>query len=146
WLFAAGRYGEIFEANRRRFEAKWGLRWQTHRRREDPDYTGLQRRLKETVTTLVPEGSVVLVISRGGDRLVQFPKRAGWHFPRSVDGGYPGHYPADDAAAVDLLEALRRRGAGYLAIPLSSLWWLDRYPGFKDHLQLRYERIVTVPD
>ena len=32
------------------------------------------------------------------------------------------------------LERLRERGAQYMVIPATSLWWLDHYQGFRRYL------------
>lgn len=87
---------------------------------------------------VLPEGSTVLVISKGDERLVSFPGRRGWHFPRAGDGQYAGHYPAHSEQAIRHLRALRRQGADYLVVPQPSMWWLDHYAGFHDHLK-RYQ-------
>jgi glycosyltransferase involved in cell wall biosynthesis len=74
-------------------------------------------------------------VSRGDDRLVQLGDRRGWHFPRAEGGGYAGHYPADGAAAVEHLEALRAEGAGYLVLPATASWWLEHYPELRRRLE-----------
>jgi hypothetical protein len=87
----------------------------------------------------VPEGATVLVVSKGDDDLVEVEGRKAWHFPQLDDGTYSGHHPADDDEAIAELERLRERGAEYLVLPASSMWWLDHYQGFRRHLE-RYER------
>jgi hypothetical protein len=87
----------------------------------------------------VPPGSRVLVASRGDEGLVELTGREAWHFPQLEDGTYAGHYPADDREAIAHLEELRERGADYLVLPATSLWWLDHYEGFRRHLE-RYRR------
>jgi GT2 family glycosyltransferase len=138
WLAAAGRYGAIFEGNRRRFELKWGTEWTPHGRRHQPGYDQLRSSVRGAVAATVPPGSVVLVVSRGDDLLLDLPHREGWHFLRSADGRYAGYHPADDAEAIEHLEELRRHGATFLVVPAPGLWWLDYYRGFGRHLDRRY--------
>src|SRR5207302_403595 len=69
-----------------------------------------------------------------------FEGRDGWHFPQAAGGVYAGHYPVDSAAAVEHLEGLRARGAGYLVFPNTAFWWLVYYEGFLRHLDARYRR------
>jgi GT2 family glycosyltransferase len=139
-----GRYGEVFHANRRRFEEKWGVVWEPHGRRNDPLYAALRGRVEEAVRRHVPAGSTVLVASRGDDALVSLEDRDAWHFPQLDDGEYAGRHPSDDAEAIAQLERLRERGARYLVVPATALWWLDHYQGFREHLD-RYERPVSDP-
>jgi GT2 family glycosyltransferase len=144
-LAADGRYGELFHSNRRRFEEKWGVVWEPHDRRRDPEYTALTRRVMDAVRRTVPEGSTVLVVSRGDDALIGLAGREAWHFPQLDDGMYAGHHPADDDEAIAELERLRGRGAEYLVLPATSLWWLDHYRGFRQHLD-GYRRVGEEPD
>src|SRR5262245_23370603 len=94
------------------------------------------------VTATVPPSQTVLVVSRGDDTLLRLGSRSGWHFPRTSDGRYAGYYPKNSAEAIKHLEELRARGARYLVFPATSLWWLEHYPDFKDHLDRRYECVV----
>jgi glycosyltransferase involved in cell wall biosynthesis len=105
----------------------------------DADYAAMARRLEAAVRRHVPPGSRVLVASRGDEGLVELTGREAWHFPQLEDGTYAGHYPADDREAIAHLEELRERGADYLVLPATSLWWLDHYEGFRRHLE-RYRR------
>jgi len=93
---------------------------------------------REAVKREVPQGAVVLVVSKGDERLLELGDREAWHFPRDEDGEYPGYYPADSEEAIDQLERLRAQGAEYLVIPQSGLWWLEHYRGFREHLQTQY--------
>jgi GT2 family glycosyltransferase len=144
-LAAAGAYGELFAANRRRFEQKWAVEWHPHRRRSDPAYDGLRRRLSKMIADNIPRNSTVLVVTKGDDLLLELPGYEGWHFPRAADGGYAGYHPVDDADVIDQLEGLRGHGATYLVIPAPALWWLDHYGGLSKHLEERYRHITTEP-
>jgi GT2 family glycosyltransferase len=137
-LAGDGRYGELFHANRRRFEEKWGVAWEPHARRNDPAYAALAGRVTDAVREHVPSGETVLVASRGDDTLVDLEHHRASHFPQIDDGTYAGHHPADDEEAIAQLEQLRERGATYLVLPASSMWWLDHYEGFRRHLEDRY--------
>ena len=97
---------------------------------------------REVVRRVVPEDATVVVVSRGDGELLKLEGRTGWHFPQRSDGVYAGYYPPDGAAAVKHLEALRERGADFLAFPASALWWLEHYSELADHLEAEYEQIV----
>jgi GT2 family glycosyltransferase len=142
-LAAAGHYGELFEANRRRFEEKWGVEWRTHDRRRNPDYERLLLQLDGIVRDNIPVGSTVLVVTRGDDVLLQIPGCEGWHFPRAADGAYAGFYPTDDAQAIQQLEDLRRDGANFLVIPATAAWWLEHYSGLRRHLDEHYVEVAA---
>ena len=51
------------------------------------------------------QGSTVVVVSKGDEQLVNFAGITGWHFPRSANGQYAGHHPADSDAARPNAEA-----------------------------------------
>jgi glycosyltransferase involved in cell wall biosynthesis len=105
------------------------------------EYRDLTGRLREAVQREVPPGATVLVVSKGDEQLVRLDGRKAWHFPQDATGTYCGYHPADSAAAIAHLEALRLRGGQYLLLPHTSLWWLDHYHEFGQHLEKRY-RIV----
>jgi glycosyltransferase involved in cell wall biosynthesis len=117
--------------------------------RTEADDRELVRNLSRAAThavlsELVPEGATVAVASRGDDELVRSAARTGLHFPQDGDGRWIGHHPADSEAAIRHLEAVRQRGARFLFIPWTGLWWLDHYDGLREHLerhgrQLLYE-------
>jgi GT2 family glycosyltransferase len=141
-LVPTGEYAEIFEANRRRFEEKWGRPWEQHRRRTTADYALLVDRVRTAVSSALPAAATVLVVSRGDEALLDLAGRAARHFPQGRDGAYAGHYPGDSAEAIVQLEEQRTRGAQYLLFPKTSFWWLDHYAGFRQYLEERYPRAV----
>ncbi|MEX2658823.1 MAG: sulfotransferase [Acidimicrobiales bacterium] len=96
----------------------------------------LVERMRALVTSAVPEGATVAVVSRGDPRLVDLGGRVGWHVPQTDGGVYAGHHPADSQEAVAQVEALRSRGAAFLAVPASGLWWLTFYEGLRSHLEV----------
>jgi GT2 family glycosyltransferase len=142
-LVPGGEYRRILEANQQRYAEKWGRPWQPYGRRPNPRYERETEQLREAVVETVPSGSTVLVISRGDDRLLQLNGRRAQHFPQAEDGAWAGHHPADSAEAVEHLESLRERGAEFLVIPPTYLWWLRHYDGLRRHLEAEYEPVVS---
>ena len=105
-------------------------------------YLDLKRRIAPVVEATVPPGATMVVVSRGDDSLLELEGRTGWHFPREEDGAYAGRHPADSREAIEHLEHLRERGAGYLVIPANEAWWLEHYGDFGRHLADRYVRLT----
>lgn len=128
-------YGGLFEANRRRFEDKWGTAWHAHQPRPSESYTGLLTRIRQAAASTIPAGSTVIVVSKGDDALLDLPGCTGSHFPRGADGGYSGHHPADGDDAVASLDVERSAGVEFLLIPSPMFWWLDHYGTFRRHLE-----------
>jgi len=139
-LVPDGTWMSIFEANRRRFEQKWGRAWAGHVPPDEPEYTDLVRRVR-SIVAMLPDTARVLVASRGDDRLCSIPGRLAGHFPQMPDGTYAGSYPADDAGAVRHLEDLSAQGWTHLALPNPARWWLDHYPA----LTRRLESVIDDP-
>ncbi len=94
---------------------------------------------------VVPVDATVLVVSKGDDDLLDLGRRA-WHFPQGEDGGYAGYHPADAEVCIAEMERLRARGADFLLLPSTVLWWLEYYAAFGDHLRTRYEPLVREED
>ena len=113
---------------------------------KDASYRQLVRRIRELVRTALPPESRVAVVSKGDDGLLDLYGRRASHFPQAADGRYSGYYPKSSLSVIAHLEAVRARGAEYLLLPATALWWLDHYPGFFEHLQRRYLRAVDDPD
>jgi GT2 family glycosyltransferase len=133
-LLPSGQFQELLNANRDRFEHKWGIEWQPHRRRSRVAYQRLIAGIRQVVRKLIPAGARVLVISKGDPALLDFEGMDAQHFPQDAHGSYAGYHPAGSADAIGHLKALQRRGAGYLLIPRPALWWLEHYAGFGDYL------------
>lgn len=102
-------------------------------------------RIRAQVRATVPEGSRVLVISRGDEALLRLGRRRGEHFPQTQTGLYAGHYPADDDEAVGHLGAMKAAGAEYLVIPAEARWWLEHYPGLRAVLEDDGELLPSDP-
>ncbi|HJZ54050.1 MAG TPA: hypothetical protein VKE74_03800, partial [Gemmataceae bacterium] len=103
-------------------------------------YLELADAIREAVRRHTPADATVLVVSKGDDELLRLGGRRAWHFPRTPDGRYAGHHPADSEEAIAQLEGLRAKGAGFLVLPATARWWLDHYTDFRDHLNRRYRR------
>jgi len=151
-LCADGEYDRVLEANRRRFEEKWGVPWKPHGRRITPEYEALRRQIRDVVARETPAGSTVIIVSKGDEELLRLDGRQGWHFPQADDGRYANVYPADSAEAVAQLDVLRGKGGRFLLIPKPAFWWLDHYADFREHLDtqcrvaLRDENICVIYD
>ncbi|MEO8092628.1 MAG: glycosyltransferase family 2 protein [bacterium] len=133
-LVPTGEHARLLRANQQRFEEKWGKPWQPYGRRLDPRYREMVARVRGLVSRQLPPGAVVAVVSRGDDDLVDLPSGKGLHFPQDPGGLYAGHHPADSDEAIRELKAIRRKGAGYLLLPETALWWLEHYDGLREHL------------
>jgi glycosyltransferase involved in cell wall biosynthesis len=96
--------------------------------------------LAERVRTVATPGDVVLVPVNGDGAVPNLTPQRAWPFPQARDGS-PGGDPADGAAAVTHLEAQRRRGARWFALPSSASSWRHRYPELLDHLETRHRRL-----
>jgi hypothetical protein len=101
-------------------------------------YQALLAGVRKVVDATLPPSCTVAVISKGDDEFLSLGVRTGWHLPSDPDGRYAGYHPADSRQAVQCLEDLRVRGAGFLLIPEPSFWWLDYYSGLRTHLDNRY--------
>jgi len=133
-LPASGGFQELLTANRERFERKWGVKWQPHRRRPCLAYQRQVAVIREVVGKAVPAGARVLVISKGDPDLLDIEGRRAEHFPQNPDGSYIGYHPADSAEVITHLKCLQVRADEYLVIPSASYWWLEHYIGFAKYL------------
>ena len=102
------------------------------------EYRALIGRIRDKALESIPRGSTALVISRGDDRLLEMNGVRCWHFPGDGSGRYTGYHPASAEEAIEQLERMRSRGAGYLVIPSPAFWWLDHYGALRAHLEDRY--------
>ena len=110
------------------------------------EYADVRHRIHALVGSLLDGESTVAVVSKGDPGLVRLESNQGWHFPRTADGKYVGHHPADAAEAVAHLEQLREQGADYFLLPSTYFWWLEQYDGLAEHLRSRYRLVADCPD
>ena len=122
-------------------EAEQRARQQLEEARKE-SYRRLVGRIGAVACEAVPSDTIVLVVSKGDDRLLELDGRHGWHFPQNDNGVYAGYHPVDSDVAIAHLESLRAKGAQYLLFPATSRWWLDHYEGFRQHIEQRYD-VVT---
>ena len=115
-------------------------------RDSEAEYADVRHRIHGLVGSLLDPGSTVAVVSKGDPGLVRLESNKAWHFPRTADGKYLGHHPADAAEAVAHLEELREQGADYFLLPSTYFWWLDHYDGLAQHLRSRYRLVADTPD
>ena len=108
-------------------------------------YPQARRRIRDVVNAELPTGSIVGVVSRGDDNLLQLGPRRGWHFPQTEAGVYAGFHPADSGEAIVHLEEIRRKGADYLLFPSTAFWWLGYYGDFQKYLESRYPCVCSDP-
>jgi hypothetical protein len=140
-LAASGEYGGTFHANRRRFEQKWGLSWESHQRRRSERRQRFLAAVNAAVADQIPPGATVLVVSRGDDELLHQIAPTAAHFPQGADSRYAGYHPASGRDAVAHLEAMREAGASFLLLPSSEFWWLEHYGAFREHLEHHCELV-----
>jgi GT2 family glycosyltransferase len=145
-LVASGEYARVLAGNRARFEAKWNEPWRPYERRHSDRYRELVERVREAVLDVIPVDATVLIVSRGDEELLRMDGRRTWHFPRTDDGDYAGHHPADSREAVAWLEAARAAGAAYIVFPETASWWLVHYEGLRAHLDRSYSRRFSEPE
>ena len=145
-LAASGEYSRVLEANRARFEEKWQEPWRPYERRRSDRYATLVERVRQRIVKATPPDSTILVASRGDGELLRLDGRRAWHFPRSGDGSYAGHHPADSGEAIARLEEERAGGAAFIVFPATAAWWLDHYEGLRRHLEGHYESVLSDPE
>ncbi len=104
-------------------------------------YQELIHQIREVVSTTLPRDATAIVVSKGDNELLKLNDRQAWHFPQTEGGVYAGYYPADSAAAITHLEALRAKGGNFFLLPNTAFWWLDYYQDFRKHLDAYYQRI-----
>jgi GT2 family glycosyltransferase len=141
-LYEKGEHTPLLERNRRLFEEKWGEPWIPYDRREDPEYAQVVEGARGLMLGVVHDGSTVLVVSKGDERLIELNGVRARHFPPAEDGGWAGHHPADSGDAIAALERMRAAGAAYIAFPAPSFWWLDFYGGLARHLEERHTEVA----
>jgi hypothetical protein len=106
-LVPTGRYGELFRANKARFEEKWGVYVAVAPAATECLVT---RDLVERIRSLVehelpPDANRARSLERRRPLLELGAERRGWHFPQMEDGTYAGYHHGDSAEAICALRA-----------------------------------------
>jgi 2-polyprenyl-3-methyl-5-hydroxy-6-metoxy-1,4-benzoquinol methylase/glycosyltransferase involved in cell wall biosynthesis len=109
-------------------------------------YQQMVQKIRQLVSSHVPNGGRVLVVSKGDDDLLRIDPCQGTHFPQREDGKYAGYYPADGASALAHLKDLQQKGAQFLLIPQTARWWLDHYRELADYLNGHCTRVINDHD
>jgi len=104
------------------------------------------KQIREIIRVALPSDSIVAIVSKGDEELVQLDGPAGWHFPQETDGVYAGYNPGNSADAIRHLEIVREKGATHLVIPATSHWWLEHYHQFARYLEERYRSLARLED
>jgi GT2 family glycosyltransferase len=142
-LYASGERSKLFEANRQRYQEKWGIEWQPHTRRASRSYDIVVDEVRDIASELIGAGAVVSVISKGDERMVRVPCGSARHFPATPDGSFVWFHPANDDDAISALVDDENAGLTHLVFPEPAFWWLDHYTGFKGYLAERYDLVPT---
>jgi hypothetical protein len=100
-----------------------------------PLYTSSAESLRQLGWALkeqTPHGALIVAANNGDPTVFYYAERKGWHFLEK-HGVFEGN-PLDSAQLITDFEALRARGATYVAFDWSTRWWLDYYTDFAAHL------------
>jgi hypothetical protein len=80
-----------------------------------------------------PANALIAAADNGDPTVLYYAERKGWHFLEK-DGIYYGDPDGSEPAIVDL-EVLRSKGASYLVFTSNTVWWLDLYSEFRQHVE-----------
>jgi Glycosyl transferase family 2 len=111
-----------------------------------PGWRPMLHGLRRLVYRRLPQGSRLAVVSSGVEPLVRYAGYRAEHLSQNRRGEHTGSHPTCGRVAVVQLEAARWRGAEFLVIPHSELWWLDHYPELANQLEHRYMRVAEEED
>jgi glycosyltransferase involved in cell wall biosynthesis len=107
----------------------------------DPLYERTVIRTARQVRRLTPRDGQVATVTKWDPTLLRLSRRHGVQFPDRRQ--MPTGYPRTDGEVIAHLELLRRRGVTHLVFLQSTVWWLDQYPAFAEHLRRRYRLLHT---
>src|SRR5215204_6511908 len=96
-------------------------------------YAALVRRIRAHVRFMVAWSDPIAVVSGGDETLLDLEGRQTFEFPQPRQGSATPQL-SSSAEAIGELEILRRQGARFLLFPATTMWMLDAYTGFGQHL------------
>ena len=106
------------------------------------EYRNVIEQIRAAVHRALPLDATLAVVTRGDSALLSHQGRRAWHFPRTAEGQWAGHHPADSDAAIAHLAELRGRGLQFLVLPAPYFWWLDHYSAWAQHLLTQYQLLL----
>jgi glycosyltransferase involved in cell wall biosynthesis len=110
----------------------------------DPAYERTVLGTARQVHRLTPRDAQVATATKWDPTLLRLSRRQGVQFPDRRQ--MPDGYPKRDPEVIAHLELLRRRGVTHLVFLQSTLWWLEQYPGFAEHLRRRHRLLHADTD
>jgi len=105
----------------------------------------LVERIQEVVHFVLPPYATLVVVNEGDDELLRLDGWTVWRFPQTEDGLPVDRSPANDAAVITRLEALRVQGGDFLVFPHTAFGWLEHSVEFKQYLECQYRTVVYEP-
>lgn len=102
------------------------------------------RQLGLALKSSTPPRSLIVAADNGDPTVFYYAERTGWHFLEK-DGIFESE-PLTSAQAIEDLKRLRRRGATYLAFTWATVWWLDYYKEFAQHLKMSASLVESTPE
>jgi hypothetical protein len=101
-------------------------------------------RVAQRVRGVTPRDANVATVTKWDPTLLRLSRRRGVQFPdrRTMPDGYP----REDGAVIAHLEGLRSQGVTHIVFPSASLWWLEHYAGFGEHLDGRHRLLCRDED
>jgi hypothetical protein len=102
----------------------------------EPRYEQTLVRVAARIRRLTPRDAQVATVTKWDPTLLRLSHRRGVQFPDRRQ--MPDGYPADAAAVIAHLEHLRSNGVTHLVFTSASVWWLEHYAPFAQHLESRY--------
>ena len=97
------------------------------------------RTLGLALKEITPAGSFIITADYGDPTALYYAERKGWHFTER-NAIYNAH-PLSSASAIADLERLRKEGATHIAFYSGTVWWLQYYDEFTQHLVDESDRI-----
>jgi 4-amino-4-deoxy-L-arabinose transferase-like glycosyltransferase len=93
---------------------------------------------------ITPPDALIVAADMGDPTIFYYSERKGWHFLEK-DGIYQGN-PSDSQDAIVDLEELRHHHATHVVFTTNTLWWLDYYREFAQHLNEHSTLVEETPE
>ena len=93
---------------------------------------------------VTPANALIVAADNGDPTVFYYAERKGWHLLEK-EGIYEGE-PMESAQAIINLEKLRERGATHLVFTFNTVWWLDYYREFAQHVNADATLLRATPE